>query len=146
MLPTHQKLSRKIGHRYLLVKNMLTSLFLYEKIASTKAKIKAIKPVAEKLLSRVKISNNNVNLTRYLKKYLIGKSVIDKLIEIYQPNLITNDKFIFKYNLSTRKGDGAELAMLKINPDLVKITEIKEEKKIAKINSDNKKMTKIKNN
>ncbi|KKP89226.1 MAG: 50S ribosomal protein L17 [Berkelbacteria bacterium GW2011_GWA2_35_9] len=145
MLPTHQKLSRKIGHRRLLVKNMLTSLFLYEKITSTKAKIKAIKPITEKLLSRIKNSDNNVNLIRYLKKYLIGKNVIDKLIEVYQPNLKNNDKFVFKYNLNTRKGDGAELAMLKINPDLVKLAEVKEEKEMSE-KSSKKILKKTKNN
>lgn len=139
MISTHQKLSRKIGHRKLLVKNLLTSLFLYEKITSTGAKIKAVKPLAEMILSRVKTSDNNILLTRYLRKYLIGTNVIKKLIEIYQPNLTKHDKFVFRYKLNARKGDGAELSMLQINPELVKVVEVIDDKKneVKKLNAKN---------
>ncbi len=130
MISTHQKLSRKIGHRRILVKNMLTSLFLYEKITSTSAKIKAVKPLSEMILNRVKISKNNIFLRRYLKKYLIGNNVINKLIDVYQPNLQNNNKFVFKYKLDTRKGDGAEISMLKINPELLEVIKIDNADKI----------------
>lgn len=139
MISTHQKLSRKVGHRKLLIKNLLTSLFLYEKITSTNTKIKAVKPLAEKILSRVKTSDNNITLVRYLRKYLIGTNVIKKLIEVYQPNLINNDKFLFRYKLNSRKGDGADLSMLVVNPEIVKVIEATDEKKsdIKKLKSKN---------
>ena len=45
-----KKLSRKRGHRRELIKNLVTSLILYEKIITTLAKGRVIKAETEKIL------------------------------------------------------------------------------------------------
>ena len=51
---TTSKLSRKIGPRTAVIKGLLESLVLYEKIETTEAKAKAIKPVFDKLVTKAK--------------------------------------------------------------------------------------------
>lgn len=47
-------LNRNKGHRDALINNMITSLFKYERIESTQAKLKVVRSHAEKLITRAK--------------------------------------------------------------------------------------------
>ncbi|EIE02716.1 50S ribosomal protein L17 [Leptospira licerasiae] len=47
-------LNREKGHRDALINNMITSLFKYERIESTQAKLKVVRSHAEKIITRAK--------------------------------------------------------------------------------------------
>ena len=46
-----RKLGRSNGHRRALYRNLITELFRHERIKTTEAKAKAIRPKAEKLIT-----------------------------------------------------------------------------------------------
>ena len=50
-------LSRKSSQRKALKRNMVTSLFRYERIETTKAKALEVRKMAEKLITRAKVDN-----------------------------------------------------------------------------------------
>ena len=45
------KLDRKSGPRKALLKNLAASVIIYEKVTTTEAKAKAVKPLVEKLVT-----------------------------------------------------------------------------------------------
>jgi len=49
------QLNRKPAHRKAMLRNMATSLLEHERIESTRAKIKALQPYVEKIITRAKI-------------------------------------------------------------------------------------------
>ena len=75
-----RKFSRKTNQRRALFKSALNSLIKCEKIRTTEAKAKELKPNIEKLVSRAKI--NSVANIRLLAKTLEGKSVKKLVNEI----------------------------------------------------------------
>ena len=138
MISTGQKFSRKRGARRLMVKNLLSSLILYEKLETTSAKIKAIKSLIEKILQKTKSTQDLITLRRYLSKYFTTQNPIDKIINVYKPNLVSQNKLINVYKIKKRKGDGALIGLIVINPEITKIKfEKKESNKTEKV--DNKK-------
>jgi large subunit ribosomal protein L17 len=53
-MTTYQKLGRNSSARKALLRDLVTDLFLYERIQTTEAKAKAVRPVAEKLITLAK--------------------------------------------------------------------------------------------
>lgn len=53
-MATYQKLGRNSSARKALLRDLVTDLFLYERIQTTEAKAKAVRPVAEKLITLAK--------------------------------------------------------------------------------------------
>ena len=50
----YNRLGRRTGHRKAMTRNMLTSLFRYGRIKTTKAKALAVRRTAEKMITRTK--------------------------------------------------------------------------------------------
>ena len=69
-------LSRKSAERKALKRNMVTSLFRYERIETTKAKALEIRRMAEKMITRAKV--DSVHTRR-----MVGRDIKD---EHDQPN------------------------------------------------------------
>ena len=61
-------LSRKKAYRKSTLRNLATSLVLYERIKTTTAKAKELKPVVEHLITIAK--KNDLNARRRLMQYL----------------------------------------------------------------------------
>ena len=76
-------LDRKTAARRSLLANLAESLILYEKIKTTKAKAKALRPVLEKLITKAKM--NNLTARREISKVLYTKSAIKKMMEVIGP-------------------------------------------------------------
>lgn len=108
------KLSRTRSVRKLLLANMAKSLFQHGKIRTTKTKAKALRPYAEKLITRSK--TNNLDSIRYLKKHLQDdKSTINKLLKDIGPKYKTrNGGYIRILKLENRKGDNAPMALVEL--------------------------------
>lgn len=106
-------LSRKKDYRNNVVRNLATSLVLYEKIKTTKAKAKAIKPVVEHLISLAK--KNDLTAKRRLNAYLFDENATKKMFEVLLPRYKNiNSGFIKSYNLGPRQGDNAEMVLLEL--------------------------------
>ena len=54
---TVKKFNRTSAHKKAMLSNMLTSLFKYEKIETTKEKGRAIKQLADKTIYKAKVDN-----------------------------------------------------------------------------------------
>src|SRR3989338_3402139 len=104
-------LYRKTASRKALVRSLATSLILYEKIKTTKAKAKVIRPVVEKLITKAKIKS--LNSQRQLLKVLYHKKAVKKALEVLGPRYLNRSGgYLRIINLGPRKGDGAEMCQI----------------------------------
>lgn len=127
-----KSLSRKDNHRKSLLRNLATSVILYEEIKTTTVKAKAVKPIVENLINSAK--KNNLAARRALLGYLFDKQAVDKVFEVLVPRFKNKDSgFIKILKLSSRLGDSAPMAILRIEKESAKPeSAIKIEKKIDK--------------
>ncbi|HLB95314.1 MAG TPA: 50S ribosomal protein L17 [Patescibacteria group bacterium] len=109
-----RSLSRKRDYRRLLLRNLVTSLVLYEEIRVTKAKAKALKPLIEHLIFLAK--KNDLPARRQLKKIFFSSKALKKVFEVLIPRFKDiNSGYVSIYLLSRRLGDAAEMAVLKLS-------------------------------
>lgn len=108
-----KSLSRKKGHRRSLLRNLATSLILYEEIKTTKAKAKAVKPIVEHLISLAK--KNDLNSRRRMLSYFFDKNTTRKMFDILVPRFKNIDSgFVSIYAVGPRLGDSASMVVLKL--------------------------------
>ncbi|MCQ2411819.1 MAG: 50S ribosomal protein L17 [Sphaerochaetaceae bacterium] len=125
-------LSRTNAERKTLKRNMVTSLFRFERIETTKAKAKEVQRLAEKMITRAKV--DNVHNRRLTSAILYDEAVVNKLFtEIAPLYADVNGGYTRIIKTGRRFNDAAEMAIL----ELTKKTE-KSEKK-AKEKKDSKK-------
>ncbi len=104
-------LDRKKESREALLKNLATSIIIYEKIKTTKAKAKAVKPLVEKLITTAK--KNDLTAHRRLKEFLYHKKAIKKALEILGPRYMERKGGYTRIvNIGKRQGDGAEIVQI----------------------------------
>lgn len=104
-------LSRKTANRRSLLRNLATSLVLYERIKTTQAKAKELKPVVEHLISIAK--KNDLTARRRLMSYLFDENATKKVLEVLVPRYKDlQSGFIKVYKVGPRLGDGAEMSIL----------------------------------
>ena len=130
-------LERMAAHRKALHRSMVTSLFRYERIRTTKAKAFAIRRSAERLITRAKIDsvhNRRIVSSRLYDEGIVAKLFTDIAIRMKErPGGYTR---IIK--LGERFGDAAEIVILelvdfKLNSNAASDKKAKKEaKKVAK--------------
>lgn len=136
-----KSLSRKDNHRKSLVRNLATSLILYEEIETTSAKAKAVKPVVEHLINFAKknIAKNPLIARRRLLSELFDEKAVKKTIEVLVPRYKKIDSgFIKSIKNRKRVGDSAEMTIL----ILTKVKEGKDEEKANREDKSNSKTKK----
>ena len=133
-------LERMTAHRKALHRNMVTSLFKYERIRTTKAKALAIRRSAERLITRAKV--DTIHNRRIVSSRLYDEGMVAKLFT----NIALRMKerpggYTRIIKLGERSGDAAEIVILelvdhKLNTeeasDKKAKKEAKKEKKAAK--------------
>lgn len=104
-------LDRKVGPRRALIKNLVQSLVFYEKIKTTEAKAKAIRPVIEKMVTLAKeptLANRRLLLSR-----LPTEGAVKKLLEVYGPRYKSrHGGYTRIIKLGSRQGDRAAVAQI----------------------------------
>lgn len=78
------RLQRKDGHRRALLSNQACSLIKHGRIRTTLAKAKALRPIAEKLITLTK-KEDGVHARRMAFKFLRQKDVVKRLFELVAP-------------------------------------------------------------
>jgi len=123
-------LSRNSAHRKALKRNMVTSLFRYERIETTKAKALEVRRMAEKMITRAKI--DSVANRRLIARDITDEAVAAKLFTEIAP-LFVERKGGYTRVLKTgnRLGDAAEMVILELVEKTAK-PEKKAEKKAEK--------------
>ncbi len=106
-------LDRKVGPRTALLRGLAVSLILYEKIQTTKAKAKTIKPIVEKLITRGR--ENTLAARRYLLKYLYKEAAVKKVLEELSPRYKERKGGYTRIiNVGRRQGDAAEIVQIEL--------------------------------
>jgi large subunit ribosomal protein L17 len=113
----HQKSGRKFSrtreHRRALFRNLATALFLHGRIQTTDAKAKALRPVAEKLITLGR--RGDLHARRMCASFLTDKDALAKLfgeIGVRFKNRPGGYTRILK--LGNRLGDAAPLAIIEL--------------------------------
>jgi large subunit ribosomal protein L17 len=104
-------LGREKAPKKALLRSLATSLILYEKIKTTQAKAKVLRPFIEKLITRGK--KNDLNTRRQLKKFLYKENAVKKVLEVLSPRYKERKGGYTRIiKLSARQGDGAKMAII----------------------------------
>ena len=119
-------LERMASHRKALHRNMVTSLFRYERIRTTEAKAKAIRSTAEKLITRAKL--DSVQNRRLVSARLFDEGIVNKLFITIAPRMKDRPGGYTRIlKLGARAGDASEVVILEL-VDYVLNTSDKEDK------------------
>lgn len=103
---------RKLGvtgsHRRALLRNMATSLFLHEKVETTLAKAKELRPYAEKLITEAKRGKHYM-----VRRQISDRIVYKKLFEVLAPRYAQRPGGYTRIlRLAPRTGDNAKRGLI----------------------------------
>jgi large subunit ribosomal protein L17 len=105
------RLNRRAGHRRALIKNMVTSLFTYERITTTKSKALEVRRHAEKMVTRAKV--DSVHNRREIAKTITQGDVLAKLFTVLGPRFQSRaGGYTRILKVGQRSGDAAEMVIL----------------------------------
>lgn len=128
---TRGRLGRTGAHRKAMLRNLVSSLFLHQRVTTTLAKAKEARRFAERLITLAK-KDNNLNTKRMVFAALGSEKASVSLLQDIAP--LFKDKnggYTRLLRLGLRHGDGAELAILELTEKKLKVAKprvIKEEK------------------
>lgn len=123
-------LSRNASHRRAMHRNMVTSLFKFERVTTTQPKALEVRRTAEKLITRAKV--DTVHNRREVAKIIQDDAILAKLFNEIGPRMKERaGGYTRVLKLGFREGDAAEVAILEL-VDYKLDTEEKAEKKAKK--------------
>ena len=106
-------LSRTTAHRRAMSRNMVTSLFRYERITTTKSKALEVRKSAEKLITRAK--EDTVHNRREAAKFISDEKILNKLFTEIGPRMKErNGGYTRVLKLGFRQGDAADVVILEL--------------------------------
>lgn len=128
-----QKLSKKKEYRERLLRNLATSLILYEKVETTKARAKALKSILTKLIKYS--ATNDLASRRNVSKILFTPKSVQKLFDDLPGRFLNKEasKNVKYYKLENRNGDNSPMTLVSLQLKSLE-TVIKEEEKDNKQN------------
>jgi large subunit ribosomal protein L17 len=108
-----KKLSRNTEHRRALLRNLVTSLLLKERIETTVAKAKAARPLAEHLITLGK--RGDLHARRLAASFVLNPDALQALFgDIAKRYASRPGGYTRIVRTGWRKGDGADLAVLEL--------------------------------
>lgn len=106
-----RKLGRTSAHRKAMFRNQLTALFTHERITTTIAKAKDLRPLAEKMVTLAR-TGTLANRRRVLTM-VSDKQVVRHLFDDIAPRFADRDGGYTRIlRIGSRKGDNAEMAII----------------------------------
>ena len=107
------KLGRNTEHRRALLRNLVTSLIVEERIETTVPKAKAMRPHVEKMITLGK--TGNVAARRQAAAYLMTSEAVDKLFNTISPRFGDREGgYLRIVRIGFRPGDGGEKAFIEL--------------------------------
>jgi large subunit ribosomal protein L17 len=108
-----KKLGRKTPHRISMFRNMVTSLFDKERVRTTLDRAKAVRPIAERMITLGK--RESLHARRQALAYIKDPAVVAKLFENLAPRFAQRPGGYTRIiRLGFRDGDGAQMAYLEL--------------------------------
>jgi large subunit ribosomal protein L17 len=107
------KLGRNTEHRRALLRNLVTSLIIEERIETTVTKAKAMRPHVDKMITLGK--RGDVAARRLALSYLMTRSAVDKLFDTISPRFGDRSGGYTRIVMTgLRKGDGGQKAFIEL--------------------------------
>jgi large subunit ribosomal protein L17 len=107
------KLGRNTAHRRSLLRNLVTSLILEERVETTIIKAKAMRPNVEKMITLGK--RGDLSARRQAAAYLMTSAAVTKLFDTIAPRFgDRNGGYLRIVRTGWQKGDGAEKAFIEL--------------------------------
>ncbi|HEY4330980.1 MAG TPA: 50S ribosomal protein L17 [Ilumatobacteraceae bacterium] len=122
-MPATPRRARNFGgssqHQRLMMANLTASLFAAEGIVTTEAKAKALRPIAEKLITKGKKATNDdamrIHRIRQIQGYLGDREMTAKLVDDIAPRYADrNGGYLRILKLGPRQGDNAQMARIEL--------------------------------
>ncbi len=118
------KLNRTYAHRKAMLRNMAESLFEHERIVTGKAKAKALRPYAEKLITRSRkalspdseaSTAHTLHIRRLLLSHLRSAAIVKKLMEDIAVRFEKRmGGYIRIVHLADRKSDASPMSIIEL--------------------------------
>lgn len=106
-----RKLGRTTAHRKALFRNQLTALFTHERIITTLAKAKELRPMAERMVSLA--GTGSLPARRKVLTMVPDKIIVRRLFDEIAPRFVDRPGGYTRImRLGRRHGDGAEMAII----------------------------------
>ena len=122
-MPATPRRARNFGgssqHQKLMMANLAASLIAAEGITTTEAKAKALRPIAEKLITKAKKATEDdpmrVHRIRQIQGYLGDREMTHKLVTDVAPRYTErNGGYLRILKLGPRQGDKAQMARIEL--------------------------------
>lgn len=107
------KLGRNTAHRRALLRNLVTSLILEERVETTLPKAKAMRPQVEKMITLGK--RGDLSARRQAASYLMTGDAVRKLFDTVAPRFgDRNGGYLRIVRAAWQRGDGADKAFVEL--------------------------------
>ena len=112
-MPGTRKLGRPTAHRNAMLRGMVTYLIENGSIETTLTRAKEVRSIAEKMITLGK--KNTLASRRQALAYITKRDVVIKLFDDIAPKYANrNGGYTQIYKLGPRRGDAAEMALIKL--------------------------------
>ncbi len=107
------KLGRNTSHRRAMLRNLVTSVILMDRVETTITKCKATRPIIEKMITLGK--RGTVHARRQAAAYLMTPESVDRLFATVAPRYGDRQGGYLRITRTgARKGDAAEMAFIEL--------------------------------
>ena len=111
-MPGTRKLGRPTAHRNAMLRGMVTFLIENEQIETTLTRAKEVRSMAERMVTLGK--KNTLAAKRQALAYITKREVVTKLFDVTAPRYADrNGGYTKIFKLGPRRGDGAEMALIR---------------------------------
>jgi large subunit ribosomal protein L17 len=108
-----KKLGRTTAHRMMMFRNMVTSLLDKERIHTTLDRAKALRPIAERMITLGK--RESLHARRQALAFIKDPAVVSKLFDTIAPRFSQRPGGYTRIiRLGHRDGDGAQMAIIEL--------------------------------
>ncbi|MEP6571156.1 MAG: 50S ribosomal protein L17 [Gemmatimonadota bacterium] len=108
-----RQLSRTATHRRAMLANMASSLFLHDRVVTTEAKAKELRPYAEKLITLAR--RGDLHARRLVARRIRERDALARLFAEIGPRFAARPGGYTRIlKLGHRQGDGADVARIEL--------------------------------
>ena len=130
-MPGTRKLGRTSDHRKAMLRGMVTYLLENGSVETTLTRAKEVQPLAEKMITLGK--KNTLAARRQALAFITKESVVKKLFDTIAPEYAErNGGYTQIFKIGPRRGDAAEMAIIRLVPAAAPAEPEKPAKKAAK--------------
>ena len=143
----HNKAGRRLGrttsHRTAMFRNMVTSFLQNERITTTDAKAKELRPIAEKMITLGK--KGDLNAIRQAASFIRDKKVVTKLFAVIAPRYKEREGGYTRIiKIGQRFGDAAPQSVIELVEEQINKKEVKKKGKTEVAAKEKQRKTKTK--